>query len=91
MFIQPDPFAPIDKIDNDATVATLKGDVVKAAIDGVTKTQFGSMTVTAAVTAETAVKWSKTPEAKGGAKQIIVSGATSTAAYVYCGVSKGPE
>lgn len=90
MFVQPDPFASADKIDNDATVATLKGDIVKAAVDGVTKATFGSMTVTAAVTAEVAITWTTAPAGKGGSKLVTVSGATNAGAYVYCGVSKNP-
>lgn len=65
MFVQPDPFAPADKIDNEATVATLKGDVIKAAVNGVTLTKFGAMTVTAAVTSEVVVTWTTAPSGKG--------------------------
>lgn len=90
MFVQPDPFASADQIDNDATVTTLKGDLAKAAIDSVTKAKFGAMTVTAAVTAEVAIAWNKEPSAAGGAQKITLSGSTNAAGYVYCGVSKNP-
>lgn len=90
MFVQPDPFASAEQVNNEDTVTTLKGDLAKAAIDAVTKVKFGSMTITAAVTAEAAVSWTTAPSAKAGSKQITVSGATNAAAYVYCGVSKNP-
>jgi len=86
LFVQPDPFA--DTVDNAATVTTLKGTAVAAAVEGVTKTKYGAATVAASSVKEAAVKWTKTPAATGGDKSIAVTATTDVAAYVYCAVAK---
>merc|ERR1711959_28772 len=83
------PFA--DTVTPADVVKTFTGATVTAAIDGVTKTKYGAMTVTAAATTEAAVKWTKKPSATGGEKKISISATVDAAAYVYCAVAKSPS
>lgn len=89
LFVQPDPFAK--KADNAATIASATGTAALAAIDGVTKATYGSMTAAAATVTEVAVSFTKNPTATGGKKMITIAGTTKVAAYVYCGVNKNPS
>jgi len=86
LFVQPDPFA--DKVDNAATVTTLKGTAAAKAVEGVTKAKFGAATVAAATVTEAAVKFKTAPTATGGSKTASITGATDVAGYVYCAVAK---
>jgi len=86
LFVQPDPFA--DKVDNAATITTLKGTAAAKAIEGVTKAKFGAATVTAAEVTEVAVKFKTAPTATGGDKSVSITGATDVGGYVYCAVAK---
>jgi len=86
LFVQPDPFA--DKVDNAATVTAATSTGALAAVDTVTKADYGAMTAKAAAVTEKAVKWVKKPAGTSGAKQITLAGSTDVGGYVYCGVSK---
>jgi len=59
-----------------------------AEVDKLTKTKFGAAVVSAATSAEAAVKFVTLPTAKGGAKKITVSGSTDVGGFVYCALSK---
>lgn len=59
-----------------------------AEVDKLTKAKYGAATVTAATSAEAAVKFVTLPTAKGGDKKITVSGSTDVGGFVYCALSK---
>lgn len=59
-----------------------------AEVDKLTKTKYGAAVVTAATSAEAAVKFVTEPTAKGGDKKITVSGSTDVGGFVYCALSK---
>lgn len=89
LFIQPDPFAK--KADNAATIASATGTAATAAINSVTSASYGTFVAKAATVTENAVAWTTSPSATGGVKKITITGTTTVAGYVYCGMNKNPS